>query len=135
MANTIKLQSLSPNLVASDVNKTVDYYTKTLGFSLIASVPEKGVYNWAMLMRDGITMMFQSLPSLKEDLPQLAFNSKGSLGTFYIKVEGLDELYRSLKGKADIVVEMRTTFYGAREFAVKDLDGYYLMFAEDVPKD
>lgn len=127
-----QFESLSPNLIAADVNKTVAYYTQTLGFSLIASVPETGVYNWAMLMRDGITMMFQSLPSLQEDLPQLKITSKGSLGTFYIKVKGLDSLYASLKEKADIAVDMRTTFYGAREFAVKDLDGYYLMFAEDV---
>lgn len=130
--NAPQFESLSPNLIAADVNKTVEYYTKTLGFSLIASVPETGVYNWAMLMRDGITMMFQSLPSLQEDLPQLKINSKGSLGTFYIKVKGLDSLYESLKGKADIAVDMRTTFYGAREFAIKDLDGYFLMFAEDV---
>ncbi len=130
--NTPQFESLSPNLIAIDVNKTVEYYTKTLGFSLIASVPETGVYNWAMLMRDGITMMFQSLSSLKEDLPELKFNSIGSSGTFYIKVKGLDSLYESLKAKAEITVEMRTTFYGAREFAVKDLDGYYLMFAEDV---
>jgi uncharacterized glyoxalase superfamily protein PhnB len=84
-----------------------------------------------MVMRDGITMMFQSLSSLKEDLPELRFNSMGSLGTFYIKVRGLDSLYESLKDKAEIAVDMRTTFYGAKEFAVKDLDGYYLMFAED----
>lgn len=130
--NAPQFESLSPNLIAADVNKTVEYYTKTLGFSLIASVPETGVYNWAMLMRDGITMMFQSLPSLQEDLPQLKITSKGSLGTFYIKVKGLDSLYTSLKEKADIAVDMRTTFYGAREFAVRDLDGYFLMFAEDV---
>jgi uncharacterized glyoxalase superfamily protein PhnB len=130
--NASQFKSLSPNLIASDVNKTVEYYTKTLGFSLIASVPETGVYNWAMVMRDGITIMFQSLPSMQEDLPQLKITSKGSLGTFYIKVIGLDTLYESLKEKTEIAVDMRTTFYGAREFAIKDLDGYYLMFAEDV---
>lgn len=130
--NTPQFESFSPNLIAADVNKTVEYYTKTLGFNLIASVPETGTYHWAMLMRDGITMMFQSLPSLQEDLPQLKISSTGSLVTFYIKVKGLDSLFESLKGKADIAVDMRTTFYGAREFAIKDLDGYFLMFAEDV---
>jgi len=129
--NAAKFESLSPNLIAVDVNKTVEYYIKTLGFSLIACVPETGAYNWAMVTRDGITMMFQSLPSLQEDLPQLKISSKGSPGTFYIKVNGLDSLYESLKGKANIVVDMRTTFYGAKEFAINDLDGYYLMFAED----
>ena len=103
MPNTISFESLSPNLIAADVNKTVDYYTETLGFNLLASVPETGVFNWAMMMRDSITMMFQSLPSLTEDLPDLKISLNGSAGTFYIKVKGLDGLYESLKGKAEKV--------------------------------
>lgn len=132
MNQATQFESLSPNLIVNDVNTSVDYYTSTLGFTLIASVPETGVFNWAMVIRDSITFMFQTLPSLKEDLPELKITTKGNSGTFYIKVKGLDELYKSLKGKTEIVVDIRTSFYGAREFAVKDLDGYYLMFAEDV---
>jgi uncharacterized glyoxalase superfamily protein PhnB len=128
----VNFESLSPNLVVADVNKAVNYYTTTLGFALIASVPESGSFNWAMVMRDGITMMFQTLPSIQEDMPGLKIQAKGSLGTFYIKIKGVDAFYKELKGKADIVVEMRTTFYGAKEFAIKDQDGYFLCFAEDV---
>ncbi len=126
------LESLSPNLIVDDVNKTVDYYTSILGFTLIASVPETGMYNWAMSMRDGVTLMFQSLPSIQEDLPALKINSKGSMGTFFIKMQGIDSLYQSIKDNADIVVDMRTTFYGMKEFVVRDLNGYFLAFAEEV---
>ncbi len=132
METNINFESLSPNLVVADVNKAVDYYTKTLGFSLIVSVPESGTFNWAMVMRNGVTMMFQSLPSLQEDMPGLKIQAKGSFGTFYIKIKGLDAYYKELKGKTGIVVDMRTTFYGAKEFVIKDQDGYFLCFAEDV---
>jgi lactoylglutathione lyase len=132
MEKKIKLTSLSPNVIVDDVNKTVDYYQSKIGFTLIASVPEKGTYNWAMMTRDGVTLMFQSLESLKEDMPSLKIKEKGSLGTFFIEMEGVDELYKSLKGKADIALEMRTTFYGKKEFGIKDLNGYFLVFAEDV---
>ncbi len=132
MEKKVSFESLSPNLIVSDVNKAVDYYTKTLGFSLIASVPESGSFNWAMVMRDGITMMFQSLPSIQEDMPGLKVSAQGSLGTFYIKIKGVDSFYKELKGKVEIAVEMRTTFYGAKEFVIKDQDGYFLCFAEDV---
>lgn len=126
------LESLSPNLIVDDVNKTVDYYTSILGFTLIASVPETGMYNWAMSMRDGVTLMFQSLPSIQEDLPALKISSKGSMGTLFIKMQGIDSLYQSIKDSADIVVDMRTTFYGMKEFVVRDLNGYFLAFAEEV---
>jgi uncharacterized glyoxalase superfamily protein PhnB len=127
----MKLESLSPNLISKSVNASVDYYTKNLGFAMVASVPETGTYNWAMLQRDNVTLMFQSLESLKEDLPTLDLKSKGSPGTFFIKMQGIDDLYNEVKGKLDIIVDMRTTFYGMKEFAIVDPDGYYMMFAED----
>jgi uncharacterized glyoxalase superfamily protein PhnB len=132
MKNQISFESLSPNVIADDVNKTTDYYTRVLGFTLIASVPETGVYNWAMVQRDGITMMFQSLKSIQEDMPSLNIQSKGSLGTFYIRMKGVDEFYKELKGSVELGHDLRTTFYGMKEFTIKDLNGYYLTFAEEV---
>ncbi|HYG18890.1 MAG TPA: VOC family protein, partial [Ohtaekwangia sp.] len=102
----VKFQSLAPNLVVDDVNKTVAFYAETLGFVKIASVPETGQWQWAMVMRDGVTLMFQSLPSIQEDLPRLNIEKKGCMGTFYIGVESIDELYKDVKGKADIPEDM-----------------------------
>ena len=47
-------------------------------------------------------------------------------------MKGLDQLFERIKDKIEIAVKMWTRFYGAREFAIKDPDGYILMFAEDV---
>lgn len=129
---SVKFQSLSPNVIVDDVNVAVDYYTKNLGFNFITSVPESGKYNWAMVMRDGITLMFQSLPSIQEDLPELGIAGKGSIGTFFIEMTGIDQWYQQIKEKVDVIGEMRTTFYGKKEFTIKDLNGYFLTFAEDV---
>jgi uncharacterized glyoxalase superfamily protein PhnB len=128
----MKLESLTPNVIVDDVNKTIDYYTQKLGFTLVASVPETGQYNWAMAVRDGVTLMFQSLASIQEDLPGLKINQKGGIGTFFIDMKDIDTLYKQLKGKIEIASDMRTTFYGKKEFTIKDLNGYFLTFAEDV---
>lgn len=125
------LESISPNLVADNVNLSVDFYTRHLGFTLVASVPETGEFGWAMVQRDTVTIMFQSLKSIEEDVPMLKGIKKGSSGTFFIKMKGVDDLYKSVKGKVPIPMDMRTTFYGTREFVVEDPDGYYMMFAED----
>jgi uncharacterized glyoxalase superfamily protein PhnB len=126
-----KFDSLSPNVISDSVNASVDFYTKYLGFSLVVSVPETGTYGWAMVQRDGVTMMFQSLKSFKEDMPDLKFDKKGSMGTFFIEMKGVKELYDSLKGKVEMPLDWRVTFYGKMEFGIKDPDGYYLVFAED----
>ncbi len=52
---TPKLQSLTPNLIVHDVNKTLDFYTTKLGFTTVATVPENGTFNWGMASRDGVT--------------------------------------------------------------------------------
>lgn len=126
-----KLESLSPNLIVDSVNASVDFYTKHLGFRLAASVPETGEYGWAMVERDGVTVMFQTLKSLQEDMPSLKFDKKGSIGTFFIKMKGIEELYEQLKSEVEITLGWRVTFYGMKEFGIKDPDGYHLVFAED----
>jgi len=128
----IEFESLSPNVIVDDVNKAVDYYTTLLGFSMIASVPQSGVFNWAMVQRENVVFMFQLLASIQEDMPSLKINSKGGDGIFYMKVKGVDELYHSVKNKVEIAVDMRVTFYNAKEFVVKDLNGYFLAFAQDI---
>jgi len=134
MKPTTTFESLSPNVIVDNVNQAVKYYTEILCFTFITSVPETGTFNWAMVQRDGVTLMFQSLPSLQEDMPELKIMAKGSLGTFFIKVKGIDAYYESLKNKVELGHDMRTTFYGMKEFTVKDLNGYFLTFAEEVAK-
>ncbi len=128
---SVELESLSPNLIVADVNRSVDFYTSKLGFAKIASVPDSGKMNWAMVMREGATVMFQTLASIQEDVPQLRLSAGAAAATFYIKVKGLDAWHDSVKGNVPIALPMRKTFYGANEFAIKDPDGNVLMFAED----
>jgi uncharacterized glyoxalase superfamily protein PhnB len=132
MKKEITYESLSPNLVVDDVNKAVDYYVQYFGFVQIASVPETGSLNWAMVQAGPVTLMFQSLKSIQEDLPSLDITSQGSHGTFFIRMKGVDDLYQKVKDKVTIAGDMRTTFYGMKEFTIKDLNGYFLTFAEEI---
>jgi uncharacterized glyoxalase superfamily protein PhnB len=44
----------------------------------------------------------------------------------------VDDLYQKVKDKVTIASDMRTTFYGMKEFTIKDLNGYFLTFAEAI---
>lgn len=127
----MNLKALTPNLIVEDVNKTVKYYQDTFGFEIILTVPDSGVYDFALLKLDNVSIMFQSLKGYVEALPDNRDQKVGGTLFLYIDVENLDEVYEKVKSvNAEVVVDINTTFYGAREFTMKDCDGYLLIFAE-----
>ena len=54
----------------------------------------------------------------------------GATVSFYMEVEGIQNLYQSLKNEKLEITKLKKTWYGMQEFYVKDLDGYILVFAE-----
>lgn len=124
------LKKLTPNLMVEDVNKTLDFYRDVLGFEVLATVPETGSFDWALMKLDGVELMFQSHASLSGELSLFVDRSIAASLTFYIDVEDIESLHESVKDKVKIVQAMHTAFYGAREFAIQDSNGYVLTFAQ-----
>ena len=81
------------------------------------------------LVRDDVTIMYQSHASLQKDMPALAEQPLESCNVIYISVASIDEIESKLEG-VDKVVPCRTTFYGATEIVVRDPAGYLVTFAE-----
>ncbi|MGO3708198.1 MAG: VOC family protein [Mesonia hippocampi] len=137
----MKANKLTPNFEVKSIKETIDFYQNTLGFSLVMAVPETqdGVeqsltngkeYVYAMLSKDKVEMMFQRSDSFKEDV-QLAKNTPiGASVSFYIEIDEIDDFYKQLKDKGINPTELKTAWYGMREFYVKDNNGYILGFAE-----
>lgn len=137
----MKLQKLTPNMIVNDVRETVEFYVEILGFKLNMAVPEntetvenelKGdeTYSYAMVSRDEVSIMFVKKGVFEEDHLLLNDSAIGASVSFYIDVEDVNEMYRSVKDRAEIVVDLRTAWYGMEEFYIKDCNGYILGFAE-----
>jgi uncharacterized glyoxalase superfamily protein PhnB len=132
----MNLKTLIPNLVVEDVNRTAEYYQRTFGFEIVMTVPDSGAFEFAMLKLDNVTIMFQSMKGFIEALPEYKDQKVGGTLFLYFDVENLDKIYNKAKiANADIVVDINTTFYGTREFTMKDCDGYLLIFAEEQKKE
>ncbi len=129
---TVVLKKLTPNLMVEDVNETVTFYQDVLGFALLATVPEEGQFNWAMMQHDAVEIMFQGRASLTEDVPLFKDKAIGGSLTLYIDVEDIKGLYGQVQNRVTILHEMTTTFYGTREFTIQDCNGYVLTFAQAV---
>ena len=123
------IQSMTPNLIVNDVNKTVDYYRDLFGFKLEMSVPESGTLDWAMMKHGTVEIMFQTLPSIAKDVPAFAGKQPGGAFTLFVIVADVKKLYTTVKSKVELAVDFNTTFYGMDEFTIKDLNGYYVTFA------
>jgi uncharacterized glyoxalase superfamily protein PhnB len=127
------LKKLTPNLMVEDVRKTLDFYRDILGFEIVLTLPEVAPFDFAIVQRDGVELMFQSRESLSENVPALAGRAIGASQTLYIDVTGITDLYQQLREKVEIVVNLHTTFYGTREMYFRDNNGYILSFSEPIP--
>jgi|GEM_PF-206286 Predicted enzyme related to lactoylglutathione lyase len=126
-------RTLSPNIGVKSVDETVCFYTETLGFNLLASVPSaegKGL-QWAMVAHGEVILMFQEIGNLKEEYPELADRPLLGALTFYVKMKNMHELYEKLKDTEYLAHDMNKTFYGADEFAIMDNNGHILTITED----
>ena len=126
----MQLKKLTPNIMVEDVNQTVEWYRTVLGFAVAATVPDEGTLSWAMLTHGEVALMFQSRASLTEEYPVFQDRKIGGALTFYVDVEDVQGWYDRVEGPATIVTRMHDTFYGSREFAFLDCNGYVLTFSE-----
>ncbi len=139
----MKINKLSPNFEVRDIRESITFYEKNFGFKLIMAVPESkdGIelkltqgkkYVYAMLQKDDIELMFQESNSFKEDIYFSKELDIGATVSFYMNIEGIDEFYNKLKEKNLEMTDIKTTWYGMKEFYVKDINGYILGFAEKI---
>jgi uncharacterized glyoxalase superfamily protein PhnB len=123
-------KALSPNILVSDVEKSLAFYS-LLGFEKLTQVPEQGKAQWAMLKANEVTIMIQDKKSAEGDLPFRYTNGQNSGILLYIDVENVEEIRTNIDGKALIIKDIHSTFYGTNELIIADPDNYLLIFAED----
>jgi uncharacterized glyoxalase superfamily protein PhnB len=133
-------KSVTPNMMVSDVNETVAYYADCLGFDFNLGVtdhmetikknPTGLPLIWAMVTRGDTSLMVQNASSLAQDLPDFKELKPGGTFTLYFSVTDVATLYDEFKDKANIFKAPYKTVYGADEFVVRDINGYYLYFSE-----
>jgi catechol 2,3-dioxygenase-like lactoylglutathione lyase family enzyme len=132
----MKLSDVVPNLIVSDIEKSAAFYRDVLGFATVASVPEAAPFVFIWLQRDGVSVFLNARQAVAEDLPGLAARPIGGTATLFITIEaddaasGVDALFGSVSGRAPILMPLKDQFYGMREFAVEDPDGYVVTFAQ-----
>jgi len=129
----MKLESITPNLMVEDVRQTINYYHGVLGFKTISMSPEGAdELVRAVVKKGNAKIMFQSEDSLKKELPELRHDEPAGGFTINFEMTGVNEYYDYLYISSDVVDQIRDTKYGTRQFTIRDVNGYYLTFAEKI---
>lgn len=123
---------LTPNLLVASVERSLAFYVDTLGFARGMTVPDESPFAFGSVTGGAVEIFFNEITGAVKEYPGFAGKPIGCTGTLFIEVEGINALYDRLKGRVKIVMPLETKFYGMREFAIDDPDGYVITFAERV---
>ena len=116
-------QKIVPMIHVPDVKATMDWYA-SIGFNIVRSNEEDGRVDWALLTFGNSELML-SLGGK----PSTSFRREVDL---YTHVENVDGLFLQLKDKVEVVEEPHDTFYGMREFIIRDLNRFWITFGQPV---
>lgn len=122
-----ELRTIAACFPVADIGATIRWYEEQLGF-IGDPFPDHEPYVFGILRRDNIEIFLQRIESYQK--PDLYRSRGGGVWDAYIGVEGLKELYESVREGVEIVKPLRQQPYGNWEFEVKDPNGYILVFSE-----
>jgi uncharacterized glyoxalase superfamily protein PhnB len=127
-----QFSKLTPNLLVSSVERSLAFYVGTLGFERGLTVPDESPFVFASVTSGAVEIFLNDATTAAKEYPAFADRPIGATATMFIEMQGVDALHERLTGVATIVMPLVTQFYGMREFAIEDPDGYIITFAERV---
>jgi len=117
----MKLENVRPMLAVTNIDETIRFYRDVLGFACANQMD-----GWAALSRDNVELMV-SLPNAHEP-----FEKPTLTGSIYFNTTDVDALWEQIKDKVSVVYPIENFFYGMREFAIRDNNGYILQFGQEI---
>jgi lactoylglutathione lyase len=124
------LTKLTPNLIVADTARSLAFYRDVLGFSLGMHVPDEPPFAFVSVLSRGVEIFLNAQEPALAEYPVFANRPIGATLTLFIEVQGVRELWESLRERVPVVLPLETKWYGLTEFAIADPDGYVLTFAE-----
>ena len=111
-----------PMIHVPDVRKTVDWY-RSIGFSVLDTYDDGGA---------GLSFAIISIGST-----QVIFSSGGSPSSsrrrevdLYVYCDDVEERYARLQDRVEVFEGLHDTFYGMREFIIRDVNRFWVTFAQ-----
>lgn len=122
---SLKIKQMSPQLLVADIDASIDFYIKKIGFELDFRYEDF----YAGISKDGYSIHLKSgSPSAAERLHKL---NNDDLDIVF-SIENVEALYYSFLDKSISVTQPLCERPYGKEFYVADPDGYILAFLEEI---
>lgn len=124
------LTRLTPRLPVVELERTIDFYTRRLGFAIDVLWPETRP-TFAILCRDAASVAFferddpEPAPVRSDPEPAPARGAE-----LYIETDDVRAVYESVDGAVSVEWGPEVYSYGRLEFGLRDPDGYLVIFTE-----
>ena len=125
----MNIKKITPVLYADELEPCVKFWKERFGLEKTVEVPDGERLGFVILQKGNLELMYQSYASARKDAPKIAGEIEGGRTFLYVEVEKLEPFIAATK-TANVVLPVRTTFYGATEIGVKDPAGHVVVFAE-----
>jgi uncharacterized glyoxalase superfamily protein PhnB len=133
----MKFAKLTPNLIVRDVAASLHFYQSVLGLQQAMTVPDAAPYVFGSVSNGVVEIFFNDQKAVAEEDPELAgtkpLSKIGGTLTLYLETDAIEDVFRVVeKAKCRITMPLKTQFYGMREFAFQDPDGWTITVAQRV---
>ena len=118
---------ITPLIYAPEIEPALKFWVDQLGFTKVAEVHEGNKLGFVILVKGSGELMIQSTASIEKDNRAMAEYARPA-ACLYIEVSDFADLVKRL-GSAQVVVPVRTTFYGMKEIGVREPGGNIVLFA------
>jgi uncharacterized glyoxalase superfamily protein PhnB len=130
-AKELEVKRITAVLCVEEIEAALGFWVERLGFEKTIEVPDGDVLGFVSLQKGSAEVMYQTYASTEKLDPGMAEAARKCATFLYIEVDDLDAVLAAMKGVA-MVKAVDTTFYGMREFMVREPGGHYVTFAQPV---
>jgi hypothetical protein len=125
-----------PMISVPDIAKTLLWYT-SIGFQEVARFVEDGLVNFGMVSFGNAELMLRVFPWGTDESHQRAGHKGPHDVSLWFYTDEVDALYALLRSRqietqsVKFVEDIYDPFYGGRQFSIRDLNGYALVFLKE----
>lgn len=119
----------TPVLFVDQVEPCAAFWRERFGFHATIEVPGKSGLAYVQLEAGTVEIMYQSHESLAAESAELQAAARAGKAFLYVEVPDIQSALAACSG-LPLVKPLNDTFYGAREFTLRDPGGHLVTFAQ-----
>lgn len=115
--------AVTPMIHVPDVAATAEWY-RALGFEVTGTAHDGVEMTWAQLTL-GATQVMLNCGGRPADYDRRDVD-------LYVATDDVEAFRRRLDGRIELIEDLHDTFYGMREFIIRDPNGFWITFGQRI---